>query len=85
MVRSEPAPQDFAREFKPNALSIAHWVRQAERDGVQRRDGGVLVTEREELSKLRRENDRLRQSRDIVAKAAAWFARERVPSWSSGS
>lgn len=32
--------------------------------------------EREELIRLRRENHRLRQERDILSKAAAWFARE---------
>lgn len=34
-------------------------------------DGGVTSPEREELTKLRRENHRLRQERDILAKAAA--------------
>ena len=76
LVRSGRTPQDLAREFEPNAQSIAHWVRQAERDSGQRRDGGVTDAEREELSRLRRENHRLRQERDILAKAAAWFARE---------
>jgi transposase len=41
----------------------------------------------EELARLRRENRQLRQERDILAKAAAWFARETgtIPSGSSGS
>ena len=34
------------------------------------------ITEREELHRLRKENRRLQQERDILAKAAAWFARE---------
>ena len=70
LVRSGRTPQDLAREFEPNAQSIAHWVRQAER---------------EELSRLRRENHRLRQERDILAKAAAWFAKDKTPSGSSSS
>jgi transposase len=43
--------------------------------------------EREELIRLRRENRRLRQERDILAKATAWFARETavIPSGSSNS
>ena len=47
----------------------------------------ALSAEREELSRLRRENHRLRQERDILAKAAAWFARESkaTPSGSTGS
>ena len=60
-------------------------MRQAERDGGTRKDGGVTSPEREELTKLRRENHRLRQERDILAKAAAWFARDKTPSGSSSS
>jgi hypothetical protein len=39
----------------------------------------VTSPEREELTKLRRENHRLRRERNISAKAAAWFARGRGP------
>jgi transposase len=85
LVRSGRTPEELAREFEPTAQSIWNWVRQAERDGGARKDGGVTSPEREELSKLRRENHRLRQERDILAKAAAWFARERTPNGSSGS
>ena len=66
---------DIAREFEPTAQSIANWVRQAERDAGKRSDGPTSA-EREELIRLRRENHRLRQERDILSKAAAWFARE---------
>ena len=85
LVRSGRTPEDLAREFEPTAQSIVHWVRQAARDAGQRRDGGATSAEREELSKLRRENHRLRQERDILAKAAAWFARDKTPSGSSSS
>lgn len=85
LVRSGRTPEDLAREFEPTAQSIVHWVRQAERDAGERRDGGATSAEREELSKLRRENHRLRQERDILAKAAAWFARDKTPSGSSSS
>ena len=47
----------------------------AERDAGKRVDGPPSA-EREELGCLRRENHRLHQERDILAKAAAWFARE---------
>ena len=75
LVRSGRTPEELAREFEPTAQSIATWVKQAERDAGQRVDGPTSA-EREELARLRRENHRLRQERDILAKAAAWFARE---------
>jgi len=48
---------------------------------------GLSAAEREELTRLRRENKQLRLERDILSKAAAWFARETgtLPSGSSGS
>ncbi|OJY40211.1 MAG: transposase [Rhizobiales bacterium 65-9] len=75
LVRSGRTPEELSREFEPTAQSIANWVRQAERD-VGRRSDGATTAEREELIRLRRENQRLRQERDILSKAAAWFARE---------
>lgn len=85
LVRSGRTPEELAREFEPTAQSIWNWVRQAERGDGARKDGGLISPEREELTKLRRENHRLRQERDILAKAAAWFAKERTHSGSSGS
>jgi len=48
---------------------------------------GLTAFERDELTRLRRENKQLRLERDILSKAAAWFARETgtLPSGSSGS
>ena len=53
----------------------------ADRDDGRRQDG-VTSSEREELLRLRRENRQLKLERDILSKAAAWFAREtnKVPS-----
>ena len=66
--------------------SIKNWVGQAERDGG-RGDGGLTTLEREELNRLRRENRQLRLEREILSKAAAWFARETntIPPKDSGS
>ena len=75
----------IAAKIGYSAETLRKWVRQAERDAGQRRDGGTTSAEREELSRLRRENHRLRQERDILAKAAAWFARDKTPSGSSNS
>lgn len=75
LVRSGRTPEELSREFEPTAQSITNWVRQAERD-IGKRTDGPTSAEREELIRLRRENHRLRQERDILSKAAAWFARE---------
>jgi transposase len=74
LVRSGRTPEELAREFEPTAQSISTWVKQAERDAGRRADGPTSA-EREELTRLRRENHRLRQERHILAKAAVWFAR----------
>jgi transposase len=86
LVRSGRTPEELSREFEPTAQSIMNWVKQAERDAGKRVDGPTTA-EREELARLRRENHRLRQERDILSKAAAWFARESKanPSGFSGS
>src|ERR1700739_1392772 len=84
LVRSGRTPEELSREFEPTAQAIRNWVRQADRDEGRRADRPTSA-EREELTRLRRENRQLRQ--DILAKAAAWFARETavIPSGSSNS
>jgi transposase len=86
LVRVGRTPEELAREFEPSAQSIRNWVRQADRDEGRRADG-LRTVEREELRRLRRENRQLREEREILAKAAAWFARETdsVPPKSSSS
>jgi transposase len=89
LARAGRDPDDLAREFEPTAQSIPNWVAQADHSEGRREDrpGGVSNVEREELIKLRREVRQLRLERDILSKAAAWFARETgtIPSGSSGS
>ena len=85
-MQSGRSPEDLAREFEPTAQSIRNWVAQTARDGG-RGDGGLTTPEREGLSRLRRENRLLRLEREILSKAAAWFARETnaIPPKGSGS
>ena len=63
------------RQFEPSAQAIRNWVRQADRDAGRRQDG-LTTVEQEEVRRLRRENRALREEREILRKAAAWFARE---------
>jgi transposase len=85
LVRSGRTPAALSREFGPTAWTIAIWVKQAARD-AGKGDGGLTSAEREELTRLRRENRKLKEEREILAKAAAWFATESGPSKrSSGS
>jgi transposase len=86
LVRAGRSPDELAKEFEPSGHSIRQWARVADRDDGGREDG-LSNDEREELKRLRREVRQLRQEREILAKAAAWFARETgsVPSGSSSS
>jgi transposase len=86
LVRAGRNPADLAREFEASSQTIRNWVAQAGLDDSPSRDG-LTPAERDELNRLRRENRQLRQERDILAKATAWFARETgtIPSGSSGS
>ena len=86
LVKSGRTPNELAREYEPSAGSIRNWVAQHERDGGQRSDG-LSTEERLELRRLRRENKQLRVERDILKRAAAWFARESdtIPGRDSGS
>jgi transposase len=74
-VRAGRTPGELAREFEPSAQAIRNWVRQTEIDEGTRTDG-LKSDEREELVRLRRENARLKEDREILSKAAAWFAQE---------
>src|SRR5215469_15884809 len=75
MVRGGRTPEELAEKFEPTAQSIRNWVAQADRDDGRRQDG-LTTDERHELTRLRREVKTLREEREILKKAAAWFARE---------
>ena len=75
LVRAGRTPNELAREYEPSAGAIRKWIKQAELDEGTRTDG-LTTSEREELTRLRRENARLKEDREILSKAAAWFAQE---------
>ncbi|WP_409148137.1 transposase [Pseudoxanthobacter sp. M-2] len=86
LVRSGRTPEELARQYEPSAQAFRNWVAEADRE-VSRGSDGVTLEDRAELQRLRAENRRLRQERDILAKAAAWFTRETgsIPSGSTSS
>ncbi len=100
LVRVGRTPEELSREFEPSAQSIRNWVAAA--DLAEGRRTEILSgQEHEELKRLRRENRRLKQEREILAigergqetlrgsvsPANAWFARETeaIPDGSSRS
>ena len=84
LVRAGRDPVSLAQEFEPSAQAIRNWVASADREEGRRspkpapvsNSDALTVAEREELARLRRENKQLRVERDILSRAAAWFARE---------
>jgi len=86
LARAGRTPEALAKEFEPSAQTIRNWVAQADRDGG-RRDDGLTSDERTELVRLRRELRQVKLEREILSKAAAWFARETgtIPDGSTGS
>jgi len=64
----------IARNLGINDQTLRYWVKQADIDSGK--SEGLTTDERSELRDLRRENRRLGMERDILKKAAAWFAKE---------
>jgi transposase len=62
-----------ARELDLTPSALGNWVRQARADRTRGRTG-LTTEERTEFAALRKENRQLRMERDILKKAAAFFA-----------
>lgn len=65
----------IARELGMTTETLRQWLKQADLDNGRRSDG-LTTQEHEELRRLRRENRILREEREILVKAAAFFAKE---------
>ena len=75
LARAGRSAYELAQEFEPSYWTIHQWVKQADRDEGHTAEG-LSTKEREELRRLRREVRQLKVEREILAKAAAWFAQE---------
>ncbi len=70
--------QEIAFDLGISTNSLREWVRRAESNGAANGKSrmGLSQDEREELRRLQRENRILREEREILKKAAAFFAQE---------
>ena len=75
MLRAGRTPRELAESLDVSAQTLRNWRRQDQVDRRER-DDGLSSDEREELRRLRRENARLKQERDLLKRAAAFFAAE---------
>src|SRR5262245_23626539 len=65
-----------ARELDLTETAVRVWVARARADRTNGTSGGLTTAEREELARLRKENRELKLERDVLKKAAAFFAKE---------
>ncbi len=72
--QGERSLAQIARDLGVCDQTLRNWVKQVEIDSGVRT--GLTTEERDELGRLRRENRILKEERDILKKAAAFFARE---------
>ena len=86
LVLAGRSPEELADEFEPTGQTIRNWVRQ-EQLNVGARSDGLTTEERQEMARLRKRVKQLEMEREILSKAAAWFAREstELPKRSSDS
>ncbi len=75
LMRSFEKPlAQISRELDVSEQTLRNWRKQQEIDEGERE--GLSTREREELARLRRENRILKQEKEILRKATAFFARE---------
>lgn len=75
LLRAGRTPRELSESLGVSQQTLRNWRRQDQLDHHER-DDGLTTDEREELRRLRRENARLTQERDLLKRAAAFFAKE---------
>jgi transposase len=75
LLRAGRTPRELAESLGVSQQTLRNWRRQDQLDRHER-DDGITSDEREELARLRRENLRLKQERDLLKRATAFFAAE---------
>ena len=75
LLRAGRSSRELAESFGVSEQTLRNWRRPDQLDRRER-DDGLTTDERAELVRLRRENARLRQERDLLKRAAAFFATE---------
>ena len=65
-----------ARDLDLTETAVRHWVKQSQVDSGKGPPGALTTAEKEELARLRKENRELKEDREILKKAAAFFAKE---------
>ena len=78
LLRQGRTPGELSKSLGVSPQTLRNWRRQDQVDRHER-DDGLTSDEREELRRLRRENARLKQERDLLKRAAAFFAKETEP------
>ena len=73
---SNESLKKIARDLGVNPETLRGWVKQDKIDRGEGPPGALTTEERQELARLRRENVQLRMEREILKKAAAFFAQE---------
>lgn len=76
--RSGRTIASLARDFEPSVCTIRAWIRKANNVGPEKEEPVPAEDERAELLRLRKEVAVLKQEREILEKAAAWFAQKTV-------
>ena len=75
LVRGGKSPEQLSKEYEPSAKTIREWVERA--DAIDRGKGGLTEADKDRrIRELEQQLEIEREEKEILKKAAAWFARE---------